>query len=65
MRNKYAGVCACGERVEPGAGYFERRPGGRWIVRCMACVIAGKAASGKTLSRAQEQFERREARDDH
>jgi hypothetical protein len=57
-RNQFPGPCRdCGKHVAEGDGYFHRegRPirGRRWSVRCMDCVIAGKAASGRPLSRAQ------------
>lgn len=55
MRNKYAGCCAdCRATVPEGAGYFERRAG-RFVVRCMACVVKGKQAKGKPLSDAQKE----------
>ncbi|MFM2005445.1 MAG: hypothetical protein RLZZ09_1100 [Pseudomonadota bacterium] len=55
MRNKYAGCCVeCGAAVHVGAGYFERR-NGRFVVRCMTCVTAGKIAKGKPLSLAQKE----------
>lgn len=56
MRNKYAGCCAdCRSAVAVGAGYFERR-NGRFVVRCMACVVKGKVAKDKPLSDEQLAF---------
>lgn len=56
MRNKYAGCCVhCREKVGVGEGYFERRDG-RFVVRCMACVVWAKKAKGKPLSDAQFAF---------
>jgi hypothetical protein len=56
MRNKYAGCCAdCRDYVAVGGGYFERRSG-RFVVRCMACVVRTKEAAGKPLSDAQWEF---------
>jgi hypothetical protein len=61
MRNKYSGCCAdCKAAVPIGAGYFERRAG-RFVVRCMACVVKGKAAKGKPLSDAQKEYANAEA----
>lgn len=41
MRNKFAGDClCCGQRVESGAGYFQRVNRG-WKVRCRMCVGRG------------------------
>ena len=55
MRNKYPGNCAdCSAHVSGGGGYFERRSG-RFVVRCIACVTAGKIAKGKPLSFAQQE----------
>jgi hypothetical protein len=55
MRNKYAGCCSdCRKHVGIGEGYFQRSMG-RWIVRCIACVTAGKIAKGKPLSFAQQE----------
>jgi len=65
VRNKYAGSCVqCGQSVAEGAGYFQRTHSGkcRWIVRCMACVVAGKLAKGDTLSLAQQEHGRRTLR---
>ena len=62
MRNKFSGHCAdCDARVVAGAGYFERRSG-RFVVRCMACVVKGKVAKGKPLSDAQRLHEEGAAR---
>ena len=62
MRNKYSGCCIhCREKVGVGEGYFERRAG-RFVVRCIKCVVAGKIAKGKLLSDAQK--EAMEARDE-
>lgn len=56
MRNKYAGCCAdCRASVAVGEGYFERRSG-RFVVRCMACVVRSKKDAGKPLSDAQWEF---------
>ena len=53
MRNRYVGCCVdCRDVVAVGAGYFERR-NGRFVVRCMTCVVNGKLAKGKPLSDAQ------------
>lgn len=39
MRNRYPGTCyRCGERVEKGAGHFERHKGG-WRVQHAECAI--------------------------
>lgn len=39
MRNKYPGVCyKCGEKVEVGAGHFERSGGG-WKTIHVNCVF--------------------------
>lgn len=39
MRNKYSGTCyRCGERVEVGAGHFERHAGG-WRTQHASCAI--------------------------
>jgi len=54
MRNKYAGCCVdCQTFVAVGEGYFERRSG-RFVVRCMDCVVKGKKAAGKPLSFDQQ-----------
>lgn len=43
MRNKFAGDCyRCGERVEAGAGYFERHAGG-WRVQHIECCKKARA----------------------
>ena len=56
MRNKYPGCCVhCRAKVGVGEGYFERRAG-RFVVRCMACVVSAKQAAGKPLSDAQFYF---------
>ena len=56
MRNKYAGCCAdCRAPVPVGAGYFDRRHG-RFVVRCMSCVVVSKKATGKPLSFDQQCF---------
>ena len=56
MRNKYPGCCVhCRAKVGVGEGYFERRAG-RFVVRCMACVVRAKQAAGKPLSDAQFYF---------
>ena len=56
MRNKYPGCCVhCRAKVGVGEGYFERRAG-RFVVRCMACVVQAKQAAGKPLSDAQFYF---------
>ena len=56
MRNKYPGCCVhCSAKVGVGEGYFERRAG-RFVVRCMACVVWAKKAAGKPLSDAQFAF---------
>lgn len=53
MRNKYPGTCThCSAHVAAGEGYFQRSYG-RWLVRCMSCVVKGKVAKGKPLSDAQ------------
>lgn len=40
MRNKYPGQCyRCGETVAPGAGHFERKPGGGWRTQHAECAI--------------------------
>lgn len=53
MRNKFGGQCAdCDTVVLAGAGYFERRHG-RFVVRCMKCVVEKKVQSGKPLSNDQ------------
>lgn len=56
-RNQFAGACRdCGGQVEAGAGYFHKQPRGsspKWVVRCIACVTAGKQARGAPLSHAQ------------
>jgi hypothetical protein len=54
MRNRFPGPCKdCGERVEAGAGYFEKAPGNGWRVRHVHCTAVAKQASGKPLSKAQ------------
>jgi len=56
MRNKYAGRCAdCACEVMAEEGYFERR-NGRFVVRCMKCVVEGKLKKGKPLSDQQLEF---------
>lgn len=53
-RNEYPGVCyQCGSNVPSGAGYFERKKG-RWLIKCMNCVISNKKQKGKPLSNAQK-----------
>lgn len=60
MRNKYAGHCAdCRAPVDVGGGYFERRAG-KFVVRCIACVTAGRVEKGKPLSHAQAVHQRRQ-----
>ena len=55
MRNKYTGPCSdCGNIVRSGNGYFELRAG-RFVVRCIQCVVNGKIAKGKPLSDAQKE----------
>jgi len=40
MRNRYPGTCyRCGQRVEAGAGHFERHNGG-WRTQHAECAIA-------------------------
>lgn len=53
MRNQYAGQCKdCGKHVPACSGNFERQ-NGRWAVRCLPCVAAGRQSAGKPLSHAQ------------
>lgn len=49
MRNAYPGMCyRCGDKVEVGAGHFERHPtaNGKWRTQHADCAIRwrGKAA---------------------
>lgn len=51
MRNRYPGICyRCSERVEAGAGHFERHNGG-WRTQHAECAIAyrGSSAISKVL----------------
>lgn len=58
MRNRYAGTCyRCGKLCEPGAGHFEKAPGG-WRVQHAICAIAHR---GTDLGK-QGATEAREAR---
>lgn len=56
MRNRFPGPCKdCGQRVEVGAGYFEKVPGTtrQWRVRHVHCTAVARAEAGKPLSKAQ------------
>ena len=54
MRNKFAGNClVCGERVQPGAGYFQRINGG-WACRCVKCVGKGNDRAHPIASTSKE-----------
>ena len=45
MRNRFAGTCyRCGQRVEPGAGHFERHNRG-WRTQHAECAIAYRGKS--------------------
>ncbi len=52
MRNKYSGKCFCGQKVKAEEGYIQRDKG-KWLIRCMDCVVKGKVNKGRDLSEAQ------------
>lgn len=63
MRNKFPGTCyRCGERVEIGAGHFERRPGG-WRTQHASCAIQHRGTDlgkeGATEARQAHQHRKR------
>lgn len=66
VRNKYPGVCyRCGEVVEPGAGHFEKLPGGGWRVQHADCAIKWRGIpDAVTLERNFLMRKRRENRDE-
>ena len=58
MRNKFAGICyRCGERVEVGAGHFERHNGG-WRTQHADCAIKHRNSFGTDLKRVEPDDDR-------
>ena len=60
MRNRYPGTCyRCGQRVEAGAGHFERHGGG-WRTQHAECAIAyRRRPPGTTGPRPKDKAEAR------
>ena len=56
MRNQYPGICyRCGDRVEAGAGHFERHPSvfGNWRTQHADCAIRWRAKPAPTMAEAR------------
>jgi hypothetical protein len=58
MRNRYAGVCYyCDQRVEVGAGHFERHKGG-WRTIHASCVFEQRKVKREAKVQAEQAWQR-------